>query len=498
MVLGLCRLLLRDHHEAEDAAQQTFVSAYRSLLRGTEPREPGPWLAAIARNECRARLRRRAKAPLALDGELELELADTSDLAELADQREELAQLASEIAKLPTRQREALALRDFLGLSYEEVASTLSVSVPVVESLLFRARRRLRDTVRTVPRYAAGLVVVPLALRASVARDVPDFDSIGVGLGLAGVAGAAAGGVAKVLSIPASVKIAATVAVVATGSVVAPKLVAPTHHAAAPAAVVRVAEPDAGAGAGSSERSVDPPEPASEQQAPAAEPAASSSGGGGTSASSAPEAVSAPPGKADEAPAPDADPGRINSGIPGAAPEVVLPTVECVPALEEPAVTTAEEGQEPAGLGSRGGRGKHRRRSGAGLPGRSRRAGGLRRAGACGRAGRPVARWKRARPRAAGRAGRRPDRSRHDRTAARHGCRKPVRHSARRHPVAHHGRHDRLLDHGRSRPVEPRPPASPGHSRPLAVCSLTLIGPMASTGSRSLASVSPRPGARHA
>ncbi len=356
MVLGLCRLLLRDHHEAEDAAQQTFVSAYRSLLRGTEPREPGPWLAAIARNECRARLRRRAKAPLALDGELELELADNSDLAELADQREELAQLASEIAKLPSRQREALALRDFLGLSYEEVASTLSVSVPVVESLLFRARRRLRDTVRTVPRYAAGLVVVPLALRASVARDVPDFDAIGFGLGLAGVAGAAAGGVAKVLSIPASVKIAATVAVVATGSVVAPKLVAPTHHAAAPAAVVRVAEPDAGAGAGSSERSVDPPQPASEQQAPAAEPAASSSGGGGTSASSAPEAVSASSGKADEAPAPDADPGRINSGVPGAAPGVVLPTVECVPAPEEPAVTTAEEGQEPAASAAEAGK----------------------------------------------------------------------------------------------------------------------------------------------
>ena len=48
MVFGLCRLLLRDHHEAEDASQQTFVSAYRALLRGTEPREAGPWLAAIA------------------------------------------------------------------------------------------------------------------------------------------------------------------------------------------------------------------------------------------------------------------------------------------------------------------------------------------------------------------------------------------------------------------------------------------------------------------
>ena len=36
MVFGLCRLLLRDHHEAEDASQQTFVSAYRALLRGTD------------------------------------------------------------------------------------------------------------------------------------------------------------------------------------------------------------------------------------------------------------------------------------------------------------------------------------------------------------------------------------------------------------------------------------------------------------------------------
>ena len=236
MVLGLCRLLLRDHHEAEDAAQQTFVSAYRALLRGTEPREPGPWLAAIARNECRARIRKRMRAPVPLDGELELELSDSSDdLAELTDRRTELRQLAVEIAKLPSRQREAIALRDFLGLSYEEVATTLKVSVPVVESLLFRARRRLRDTVRTVPRYAAGIVMVPIALRAAVARDVPDFDAVTVGLGIAGVAGAAAGGVAKLLSVPASVKVAATVAVVATGSVVAPNFIqAPAEERAAP------------------------------------------------------------------------------------------------------------------------------------------------------------------------------------------------------------------------------------------------------------------------
>ena len=66
LVLGLCRGLLRDATEAEDAAQQTFLSAYRSLLAGTAPREPAAWLATIARNECRTRARDRMREPLPL------------------------------------------------------------------------------------------------------------------------------------------------------------------------------------------------------------------------------------------------------------------------------------------------------------------------------------------------------------------------------------------------------------------------------------------------
>jgi RNA polymerase sigma factor (sigma-70 family) len=218
MVLGLCRLLLRDHHEAEDAAQQTFVSAYRSLLRGTEPRDAAPWLAAIARNECRARIRKRMRAPLALEYELEEQLADPTDIVDESERRAELAALTAAIAELPSRQREAVALRDFLGLSYEEVASTLSVSVPVVESLLFRARRRLRDTVRTVPRYAAGLVAIPLAIRAAVSRELPDLDSQSPA-GAAGIAGAAVAGVlAKVISLPFAGKAATAVTVVAVAT----------------------------------------------------------------------------------------------------------------------------------------------------------------------------------------------------------------------------------------------------------------------------------------
>lgn len=248
MVFGLCRLLLRDHHEAEDASQQTFVSAYRALLRGTEPRDAGPWLAAIARNECRARLRSRMRAAVPLSENFDI--PDGTDLAEDLDRRAEFDALTVEIAKLPTRQREAIAMRDFLGLSYEEVAAALSVSVPVVESLLFRARRRLRDSVRTVPRYAAGVVVVPLALRAAIARDVPDFEGGALGTGL--TAGALGTAIAKLVSLPFTMKAAATTAaIVAAGTVVAPHLIGEPvgQPAAAPGLAVALSPSADGTGA---------------------------------------------------------------------------------------------------------------------------------------------------------------------------------------------------------------------------------------------------------
>ncbi len=311
MVFGLCRLLLRDHHEAEDASQQTFVSAYRALLRGNEPREAGPWLAAIARNECRARLRTRAHAAIPFDDGIEF--SDGTDLAEVVDRRAEFDLLTTEIAKLPSRQREAIALRDFLGLSYEEVASALSVSVPVVESLLFRARRRLRDTVRTVPRYAAGIVVVPLAVRAAIARDVPEFDATTAGAGLA--IGVAAAGLAKLVSMPFTMKAAATTAaLVAAGSVVAPRLAdqpPPAPTAAAPGMVALSSaasgsRPDPAATSGGS---------AVEGSATAA-PAEAAPAGGTTSDAQTGDGAGEVEAPAGDAPAePAAEPDRSSAGV---------------------------------------------------------------------------------------------------------------------------------------------------------------------------------------
>src|SRR5215470_20456487 len=63
-VARLCRSLLRDHAEAEDATQQVFLSAHRALVNGSTPREPLAWLLAVARHECYGRYRRRASAPV--------------------------------------------------------------------------------------------------------------------------------------------------------------------------------------------------------------------------------------------------------------------------------------------------------------------------------------------------------------------------------------------------------------------------------------------------
>jgi RNA polymerase sigma-70 factor (ECF subfamily) len=147
-VLATCRALLRDAHEAEDAAQQAFLSAYRALLSGTAPRDPAAWLVAIARNECRARLRgRRPDVPL---DEVPAR-TQPDDTVDAAHRRAEIGKLRSALSELPARQREALVLREVHGLRYDEMADVLEISPPSVEPLLWRARRRLTSNVKLVP-----------------------------------------------------------------------------------------------------------------------------------------------------------------------------------------------------------------------------------------------------------------------------------------------------------------------------------------------------------
>jgi RNA polymerase sigma factor (sigma-70 family) len=214
MVYGVCRLVLRDPVEAEDAAQQTFLSAYRGLLAGQKPRDPSAWLGTIARNECRTRLRAQRTEPLTL-----VTAVSGDDTQRDVGRRAEIEALCAALAELPQQQRDAIVLREFYGLSYAEVAGALGLSGAAVESLIFRSRKRLQEQLRPM-RSALGVLTLPLTLRDSLAQALPGFGGAGAS------AGAGAAMLAKVGSAPLAAKIAAATLAVGTAGVAGVE----THH----------------------------------------------------------------------------------------------------------------------------------------------------------------------------------------------------------------------------------------------------------------------------
>ena len=134
--------VLRNQADAEDVTQTTFMNAYRALERGERPESPHNWLIAIAHNVCRQRFRaasRRVQEVLIEDDVADhLVQPDDDDAPSPEDIKRALAQLAF-------NQRAALVMRELEGRSYTEIADLLGVSVSAVETLIFRARRALRE-----------------------------------------------------------------------------------------------------------------------------------------------------------------------------------------------------------------------------------------------------------------------------------------------------------------------------------------------------------------
>lgn len=229
MVYGLCSTLLRDRNDADDATQATFVSAYKSLLGGREVREPAAWLATIARNECGARAHARMREPLPLP---DVGLAHIQGPESELERKALVEELQQAIAELPEKQREAVVLRDLYGLQYAEVGAALGMSVASVESLLFRARRTLRISLRPL---AGTAVAVPIVVRESIAQALPLFGGAGGGTGAA----AGLGLLAKLSGGPVVAKVAAGLAAVAAVGSVA--VVRTDHPTPGPKATVSAA-----------------------------------------------------------------------------------------------------------------------------------------------------------------------------------------------------------------------------------------------------------------
>jgi RNA polymerase sigma-70 factor (ECF subfamily) len=149
-VYTLARSLLDDRHEAEDAVQETFLSALRALPR-YRPQPGAPfiaWLLRIARNAALMRIRRSKKVTFIDPGALaaRIEQASPIQLGGMLDD----GRLAEALATMPSRQRQVIVLRFVLDLSGAETAVVLETSPAAVRQLQRRALSALRDQVLTL------------------------------------------------------------------------------------------------------------------------------------------------------------------------------------------------------------------------------------------------------------------------------------------------------------------------------------------------------------
>lgn len=137
-LLRLCYMQLQDQALAEDAVQETFLKAYRSLDSFRGACSEKTWLTRIAINTCRDM--RRSGWFRRVDRHITPEdLPETGDSFQEADEEITLA-----LMNLSRRCREIVLLRYYQQMSIEEVAETLGVSASTVSTQLNRARKKLR------------------------------------------------------------------------------------------------------------------------------------------------------------------------------------------------------------------------------------------------------------------------------------------------------------------------------------------------------------------
>jgi RNA polymerase sigma-70 factor, ECF subfamily len=149
MTLGF----LHNEADAEDAAQEAFLKAFRNLSGFRGDAKFGTWLVTIALNEARSRIRHRDTVKMeSLDEPADDEghvspalLRDWREIPSEALERKEVRQLLQEaITALPRIYREVFQLRDIEQLSVNESASALGISIGAVKVRLHRARMMLQ------------------------------------------------------------------------------------------------------------------------------------------------------------------------------------------------------------------------------------------------------------------------------------------------------------------------------------------------------------------
>jgi len=142
--VGAASLLLGSHEDAQDASQEAFVRAWRHIRRFDPARPFYPWFAAILRNVCVSRLRRRSRLKTARFDDIHSSAAEQSSPVLLAERNERRDRVWQAILALSPMHREIIVMNHFQGMTYRQMADALDVPIGTVMSRLHNARLSLR------------------------------------------------------------------------------------------------------------------------------------------------------------------------------------------------------------------------------------------------------------------------------------------------------------------------------------------------------------------
>ncbi len=157
-VVNLVSRMIRDPMEVEDVAQEAFIKAYRGLSRFRGDSAFYTWLYRIAVNTAKNYLtsRQRKASMMGVDAQ-EAEQYDGAELLQEHDTPEALMvseevreSVHNSIEALPDELKTAISLREFEGLSYEEIAEVMACPIGTVRSRIFRAREAIEKNLKAL------------------------------------------------------------------------------------------------------------------------------------------------------------------------------------------------------------------------------------------------------------------------------------------------------------------------------------------------------------
>lgn len=160
-IFALCFGMLTREDEARDAAQETFIAAFRNLKNFRGEAKVSSWLHRIAVNQClTTKRRKRTRSEEYLDeesNEQERVFVAPAHLvpSNITEQGERLVIVRQAVSSLPIDLRQVVVMKEFEDMTFQEISDTLEVPLSTVKSRLYTALKQLRSKLERLPMEVA-------------------------------------------------------------------------------------------------------------------------------------------------------------------------------------------------------------------------------------------------------------------------------------------------------------------------------------------------------